>query len=106
MAVYHHSAEQIIARIQDICQLNNLSGEMVTDLMQYLLSNQKSIHYPPGERHGSGGIEKNIGTLVGRRFKRQGMSWSHEGANNLLALRIKKLNQIWQQDSKALNYAW
>lgn len=102
-AVYQQSAEQIIARIQDICQQNNLSGEMVTDLMQYLLSNQKSINYPPGERHGSGGIEKNIGILVGRRFKRQGMSWSHEGVSNLLALRIKKLNQIWQQDSKALN---
>ncbi|MFA7564836.1 MAG: hypothetical protein WCZ01_07860, partial [Candidatus Neomarinimicrobiota bacterium] len=57
------------------------------------------------------GIEKNIGILVGRRFKRQGMSltairqvWSHEGANNLLALRAKKLNQIWQQESQALNY--
>lgn len=110
-AVYYKTGEEIIRLVQNLCSQKNLSGKSVDELMQYLGNNQKAIEYPPGERHGSGGIEKNIGILVGRRFKRQGMSltairqvWSHEGANNLLALRAKKLNQIWQQESQALNY--
>jgi len=78
---------------------------LVSNSIQYSINNHDSIYYPPGERHGSGGVEKNIGILVGRRFKKQGMSWSHKGANNLLALRAKKLNQLWQQESEALNYA-
>ncbi len=36
----------------------------------------------------SGAMEKNIDVVIGRRFKRQGMSWTKEGANNLLKLRI------------------
>ena len=36
----------------------------------------------------SGAMEKNIDVVIGRRFKRQGMSWTREGANNLLKLRI------------------
>jgi len=100
----YKTGEEIIRLVQNLCSRKNLSGKSVDELMQYLGNNQKAIEYPPGERHGSGGIEKNIGILVGRRFKRQGMSWSHEGANNLLALRAKKLNQIWQQESQALNY--
>ena len=104
LAVVRESGARMIERIQEICRLKNLSGESVSNLIQYLINNRESIHYPPGERHGSGGVEKNIGILVGRRFKKQGMSWSHEGANNLLALRAKKLNQLLQQESEALNY--
>ena len=38
---------------------------------------------------GSGVIEHNVDLIVARRFKRQGMrSWSRQGANNLLALRV------------------
>jgi hypothetical protein len=33
-------------------------------------------------------MEKNIDVVIGRRFKRQRMSWTKEGANNLLKLRI------------------
>ena len=36
----------------------------------------------------SGAMEKNIGVVTGRRFKKQGMSWTKDGANNLLKLRI------------------
>ena len=32
-------------------------------------------------------MEKNIDTVIGRRFKKQGMSWTTEGVNNLLRLR-------------------
>jgi hypothetical protein len=33
-------------------------------------------------------MEKNIDVVIGRRFKKPGMSWTKEGANNLLKLRI------------------
>jgi hypothetical protein len=35
----------------------------------------------------TGAIEKNIDVVIGRRFKKHGMSWTTEGANNLLKLR-------------------
>jgi len=37
---------------------------------------------------GSGAVEKNIDIMIARRFKREGMKWSKEGASNLLALRV------------------
>ena len=37
--------------------------------------------------------EKNIEIIIGRRFKKQGMSWSKEGAQALLKLRVLKQNK-------------
>jgi len=46
----------------------------------------------------SGAMEKNIDVVIGRRFKRQGMSWTKEGANNLLKLRILRYNKSdWEE---------
>ena len=46
---------------------------------------------------GSGAVEKNIELMIGRRFKKRGMSWSREGANNLLKLRIERRDpDAWQ----------
>jgi hypothetical protein len=50
----------------------------------------------------SGAIEKNIEVVIGRRFKRWGMCWTKEGAQNLLKLRIlhydkKDWSAFWQQ---------
>ncbi len=39
--------------------------------------------------HGSGPAEKHIELTINRRFKRRGMSWSHPGARNLLALPLE-----------------
>jgi hypothetical protein len=38
--------------------------------------------------HGTGAMEKNIETVIGRRFKRWGMRWSRRGAHRLLKLRL------------------
>jgi len=47
---------------------------------------------------GSGAMEKNIELMIGRRLKKGGMSWSREGANNLLKLRVKKqLPEDWEE---------
>ena len=54
----------------------------------------------------SGAMEKNIDVVIGRRFKRQGMSWTKEGANNLLKLRILRYNKNdWEGFWKRQNLA-
>jgi len=54
---------------------------------------------------GSGVIEHTIDLLVARRMKRQGMYWSREGANNLLALRSMLLDppswRAWWEEVSA-----
>ena len=54
----------------------------------------------------SGAMEKNIDVVIGRRFKRQGMSWTKDGANNLLKLRILCYNKwdwekFWERQNLA-----
>ena len=38
--------------------------------------------------HGTGAMEKNVETVIGRRFKRWGMRWTRRGAQRLLKIRI------------------
>lgn len=38
--------------------------------------------------HGTGAMEKNIETVIARRFKRWGMRWTRRGAHRLLKLRL------------------
>ena len=46
----------------------------------------------------SGAMEKNIDVVIGRILKKQGMSWTKEGASNLLKLRILRHNEInWEE---------
>jgi len=59
---------------------------------QYVEGNLDGIRYQPHEIHGSGVIEKMADLVVKKRMKRQGMRWSCQGANNLLALRTNYLN--------------
>jgi len=42
---------------------------------------------------GSGAIEKNVDINIARRFKGRGMSWSRQGARNLMVFRIMSANK-------------
>ncbi len=54
---------------------------------------QEAGHSAQMAPRGSGAMEHNVDLVVARRFKRQGMrSWSREGADNLLALRVLAMN--------------
>lgn len=54
----------------------------------------------------SGAMEKNIDVVIGRRFKRQGMSWTKERADNLLKLRILGYNKNdWEESRERPNLA-
>jgi len=45
----------------------------------------------PEHLNGTGGIERNIGTVVGHRMKWRGMGWTKTGAANILRLRLRTL---------------
>ena len=46
----------------------------------------------------SGAREKNIDLVIGRKFKKQGLNWTKEGANNLLKLRNLHYNKNDQEE--------
>jgi len=64
------------------------------EFLQYLQQNRDGLQFRPGAIWGSGVIEKMVDVVVGKRMKRQGMSWSKRGANNLLALRCQRINSL------------
>jgi hypothetical protein len=63
------------------------------DFTAYVERNLDGMHYHTNGPIGSGVVEKMVDIVVGRRMKRRGMSWSTHGANNLLALRKRVLNE-------------
>lgn len=67
------------------------------NLCSYLERNRDGMHYDRPGPVGSGVVEKAVDILVARRMKRRGMSWSREGANNLLALRALHLNDVFDR---------
>jgi hypothetical protein len=81
--------------------------EQLDDLMEYLERNWQGVYGSWSLRErvaaqevlvvGSGAVEKNVELVIGRRFKKRGMSWSRAGANNLLKLRIHKQDRaVWE----------
>jgi hypothetical protein len=63
----------------------------------YLQRNLDGMRYDHPGPVGSGVVEKAADIVVGRRMKRRGMSWSRQGANNLLALRVRSLNEAFDR---------
>ena len=81
--------------------------EQLDELMEYLERNWQGLYGSWSLKEkvkaqevlvvGSGAVEKNIELVVGRRFKKRGMSWSRAGANNLLKLRIHRQDRAaWE----------
>lgn len=81
--------------------------EKQDELIQYLEDNWQGLYGSWSLREkveaqevlvvGSGAVEKNIELVIGRRFKKRGMSWSRAGANNLLKLRIHRQDRVaWE----------
>jgi hypothetical protein len=61
------------------------------------LRRQVSPQARPLLTHGTGAMEKNIETVIARRFKRWGMRWTRRGAHRLLKLRlwIARCGKAW-----------
>jgi len=77
---------------------DNEKKRKIADLVSYIENNFDDLYgsISPKDKvetkrvlvSSSDAMEKNIDVVIGHRFKRQGMSWTREGANNLLKLRI------------------
>jgi hypothetical protein len=81
-------------------RLHPSDGEHAFELgrfCQYLERNLDGMRYDRPGMVGSGVVEKAADIVVGRRMKRRGMSWSRKGANNLLALRVRSLNEAFDR---------
>ena len=103
--LYQGNGDKIIPTVR-LARLNGVGDpEQVDKLLTYLETNQGGFygarslrfHLSPDARlvcvEGSGAVEKHIDLAICRRFKGQGMRWTRKGANRLLKLRIKELDQ-------------
>jgi hypothetical protein len=71
--------------------------QKIADLVTYIENNRNGLYGSRSLRDkveakmvlvcSTGAMEKNIETVIDRRFKRHGQSWTTEGVNNLLKLR-------------------
>ncbi len=65
-------------------------------LLEYVAANADGLrNLPQAGLWGSGAVEKQVDTVVCRRFKTRGMSWHRAGAAALQRLRVLKLNGDW-----------
>lgn len=46
---------------------------------------------------GSGMVEREVAVVINRRMKRQGMRWRRTNADAVVALRVRTINQSWDQ---------
>jgi len=81
--------------------------QKIADLVTYIENNRDGLYGSRSLRGqveakrvlvcSTGAIEKNIDTVIDRRFKRHGQSWTTEGVNNLLKLRTLWYNKVdWE----------
>jgi hypothetical protein len=91
--IWSGSGTEMIAYIRALRPSDRLHRKELDTFQQYLESNREGLVYRPGKLNGSGVVEKIVDILVARRMKRRGMSWSKEGANNIIALRALSLNR-------------
>lgn len=77
--------------------------EALQGFVHYVETNIDGINYPKSQIHASGVIEKMADLVVKKRMKRQGMSWSQKGANNILALRTRHINDDHSRISLAVS---
>lgn len=123
------SDSEALLRALAASPLGESRPEQFHTLFGYILGNREGIdnwhQIPPRFRRsigrrlapvrsGSGVIEKNIEIKIGRRFKRQGRSWTQHGAEHLLQLLWLQSNQAdwnhwWQKTALAktkINPGW
>mgnify|MGYP001041901248 CR=1 FL=1 len=78
-------------------------SQTIADLVSYIESNRDGLYGSRSLRGNvedktvlvcsTGAMEKNIDTVIDRRFKRHGQSWTTQGVNNLLKLRTLWYNK-------------
>lgn len=91
--IWTGSGDGMIAYVGTLRPSDWLHRKELSNFQAYLQVNREGLVYRHGQLCGSGVIEKGVDILVARRMKRRGMSWSRDGANNIIALRALALNR-------------
>ena len=107
--LYPGQGERMLTTVKLACLLceDKDKRQRIADRVTYIENNRDGLY---GSRSlkdkveakrilvcSTGAMEKNIDIVIGRRFKKHGMSWITKGANNLLKLRILWYNKIdWE----------
>lgn len=89
------NANQAQAALRYLKQLHPSDKRHTEELrtfQSYVEENIDGMQYSTTDVRGSGVIEKVADMVVKKRMKRQGMSWTRRGANNILALRARCIN--------------
>ena len=75
--------------------------EAINTLIRYVSTNEEYMRYDvfraKGYDIGSGSVEGACKSVVGKRLKQAGMIWTRAGSSAVLALRIRWLNDRWEQ---------
>ena len=92
---------KVIKVIANIKKLNSESKEALL-LINYYTNNSNRMDYKAYKNIGvgligSGAIESAHRTVVQKRMKQSGQRWSQQGAQNMLNLRVLKMNNQWEK---------
>ena len=95
--VWAHQPEGALHYVRRLLPSDPEHSHELGDFCAYIERNIDGMHYHRPGHVGSGVVEKAADIVVARRMKRRGMSWSREGGNNLLALRLLALNNSYDR---------
>ena len=106
--LWQGKANRIIDTLTSKYRVLTKEKQEINNLLEYLKNNEEGIYGSKDfgiNKVGSGAVEKNVEIIIGRRFKKQGMSWSKEGAQALLKLRVLKQNkEDWEKFFEELKW--
>ena len=81
--------------------LNKKEEKAYQEAYNYLLKHGNEMHYSKYQRAGlplgSGITEAGCKVVFTQRFKESGMSWSLEGGEVILRLRLAELSGVWEE---------
>jgi len=93
--------ESIISSLSKLSSTNPDVTEEIEDNITYFTNNKERMRYKEyrekGYHIGSGVVESACKHVVGQRLKQAGMTWSIEGANAIIQLRILWKNGEWHK---------
>lgn len=93
--------EAVIASLCELSSSNADVTEQIEDNITYFTNNKERMRYneyrDKGYHIGSGIVESACKHVVGQRLKQAGMTWSVEGADAIIQLRILWKNGEWSR---------
>ena len=103
--LWHGKSNECIAKLEFIkTSLKDIENIKLNTLIEYLINNEKYlINYEQQKRNDlpytSNVIESAVDTLINERQKKnKKMSWTREGAHNILQIRSSIASKTWERD--------